>query len=365
MNAPPLHTTSDRAGPVNCPRCNYSFEGLVSGWKTCCPVDGQCSECGLSFRWRDIFVGDRLPGWFVETGDGFWSGIRRTPGTIVRMLPATSPWQRLRLEMFKEEMRLAPYFGWLFILLLSCYLAIGLAVGTEAATNHREINTPVANATAATTAANTPTVAQAESESTLAAAKVFVLGLIDPFALLPNVGGQAREYSDFRVTSMGRFAALTFMGRDPMWTEREGRIVPMPPMVQVLLLGMSTIVTPLVFTVLPYTRRAAKVKRGHLARLAFLSVMIGVIFWLLLVLIWALEAGFLFLSPVETGALRGFLFPLAMIAFAAWWASACRRFLRLASWPMVAASVLTIGILLPVVVVGTWNAKLFVFNTVG
>ncbi|MCH2161240.1 MAG: hypothetical protein MK085_05135 [Phycisphaerales bacterium] len=328
---------------VICPRCGYHFKGILATWTTSCPVDGQCSECGLSFRWWEIFVGDHVPKWYVEFSRGFWSGLRRTPGTFWRVILGSEPSGRLRLEMFKERMRFRPFLGWFVLLFLVAYLGAGLAVGIEGAINHLETikaGMPYKNI----------------------ALQIFLGGLVDPFAILPEVGGKAMEYSLFQHISMMGIGSINYMGQDIFWVERSGRLLPMPVSIQLVLLAMSTVVTPLVFMVLPYTRREAKVRLGHLARLAFLSVAILVLFWLLLVLFWVLEAGFLFLPPVDTGILRGFLFPIVMLRFVTWWSAACKRFLRFSSWQMVAASVLSIGLLTPVAVVATFNAKLFVYG---
>ena len=51
-----------------CPRCGYDQSGVMNTWDAAgaCSLDGVCSECGLDFRWADIFDPDRerLRGFF-------------------------------------------------------------------------------------------------------------------------------------------------------------------------------------------------------------------------------------------------------------------------------------------------------------
>lgn len=56
-----------RATPLECPRCGYDQSAIPPTWTRQCPVEGQCSECGLVFPWRDIFDPMRgIPRWSFE-----------------------------------------------------------------------------------------------------------------------------------------------------------------------------------------------------------------------------------------------------------------------------------------------------------
>lgn len=74
-----------------CPRCGYDLQGQVDTWRVPlasqadvvrfesgavleselgakCPVEGTCSECGLTFEWKFVFRPELAgPAWFVET----------------------------------------------------------------------------------------------------------------------------------------------------------------------------------------------------------------------------------------------------------------------------------------------------------
>ena len=69
-----------------CSRCGYDLTGLVSGWRDRCPLRERCTEWGLDIDWRDQFSIAVLPRWYVESGGGFFRGLWRTPGTMIRML---------------------------------------------------------------------------------------------------------------------------------------------------------------------------------------------------------------------------------------------------------------------------------------
>jgi hypothetical protein len=78
-----------------CPRCDYDLSGHIATWSTSCPLQGTCSECGLTFSWRDV-LNPRftLPRWSFEHAPrpaarwyfatlvhaalpwSFWSGIK-------------------------------------------------------------------------------------------------------------------------------------------------------------------------------------------------------------------------------------------------------------------------------------------------
>lgn len=91
--------------PRMCPRCGYDLTGVIESWNDSCPVQGTCSECGLTFTSCDIFS-DRLvgPRWSFEHGQRF--SIPRLLGTMWRMALVPGPWNRLRIVLTIVPMRL-------------------------------------------------------------------------------------------------------------------------------------------------------------------------------------------------------------------------------------------------------------------
>ncbi len=57
----PAHPARTSTARPACPRCDYDLAGQVAAWTTRCPLDGTCPECGLAFAWRDVLVAGALP----------------------------------------------------------------------------------------------------------------------------------------------------------------------------------------------------------------------------------------------------------------------------------------------------------------
>jgi hypothetical protein len=84
-----------------------------------CPLDGECSECGLEFLWSDLLNQRIAPVWSYEHGDR-WSLLLwlRTHGC------ACDPsrfWQSLRLE---QPVRVARLLASIVTILLAVHLLI-------------------------------------------------------------------------------------------------------------------------------------------------------------------------------------------------------------------------------------------------
>lgn len=49
-----------------CPRCGYDLRGTIATWMQQCPLEGQCTECGLRFEWRELMsVRFLMPRWCI------------------------------------------------------------------------------------------------------------------------------------------------------------------------------------------------------------------------------------------------------------------------------------------------------------
>ena len=42
--------------PNNCWQCGYDLRGQLDGWKSCCPIEIRCPECGHAFETRRLFT---------------------------------------------------------------------------------------------------------------------------------------------------------------------------------------------------------------------------------------------------------------------------------------------------------------------
>ncbi len=79
-----------------CPKCGYDQTGEIATWKTNCPVQGTCSECGLEFDWLIIFEPTRLRlAWYAEHARSLAQLIQRTPSTIARLVLPSKFWKRV------------------------------------------------------------------------------------------------------------------------------------------------------------------------------------------------------------------------------------------------------------------------------
>lgn len=82
---------------VLCPRCGYDLRGQLLGRGEA--ESGTCSECGLSFQWRDVTDPLRIgPTWCIE----YEPSWRRLPlaalKTWLHMLWPWGFWSRLQMH---------------------------------------------------------------------------------------------------------------------------------------------------------------------------------------------------------------------------------------------------------------------------
>lgn len=118
----PLSTT-----PIpECPRCGYDQSGIVAAWTEACPLTGTCSECGLSFSWRDVldsrFFG---PHWSFEHAAR--PRLRQLWSTAWRTLAPWIIWRRLGLPHKVRPLRLARFAA--LVLLLGLHLPAIALIG--------------------------------------------------------------------------------------------------------------------------------------------------------------------------------------------------------------------------------------------
>ncbi|MEO0483382.1 MAG: hypothetical protein AAF138_07125 [Planctomycetota bacterium] len=83
--------------PLECPRCGYDLSGETERWTDACPIEGTCSECGLSISWGELISENnrRLP-WFYEHASGL--SIVALLATSLRLIRPWSFWRLVRLE---------------------------------------------------------------------------------------------------------------------------------------------------------------------------------------------------------------------------------------------------------------------------
>lgn len=87
------------AWDAKCPRCGYDLAGEVGRWADVCPLDGLCPECGLGFEWRDLFDPRRqvLTG-FVEHARGWKQTAWWCARTCVWAFTILVFWRRVKMH---------------------------------------------------------------------------------------------------------------------------------------------------------------------------------------------------------------------------------------------------------------------------
>lgn len=65
VSAKPTPADSPSHDQVECPRCGYDQRGEIARWTDSCPLEGLCTECGLTFAWARLYANARHP-WLFE-----------------------------------------------------------------------------------------------------------------------------------------------------------------------------------------------------------------------------------------------------------------------------------------------------------
>lgn len=103
-----------KAVPI-CPRCGYDLTGIVATWTDSCPVQGVCSECGLTFDWCEIQNPNlRVPGWFLE--NKYLDPRRTWVTTVLRALVPWHFWTDVRLSFPIRRCRLVLHVLAIFLI---------------------------------------------------------------------------------------------------------------------------------------------------------------------------------------------------------------------------------------------------------
>lgn len=107
--------------PARCPRCGYDQRGAVATWSDSCPLEGTCTECGLVFDWSEVLQPHKhRPEWCVEYAEK----LATAPKVAIRTyLLSFRPWR------FWKALTMATAICWrrqaLYILLLLLPLLAG------------------------------------------------------------------------------------------------------------------------------------------------------------------------------------------------------------------------------------------------
>ena len=107
-----------------CPRCGYDQRGIVATWSESCPVEGTCAECGLVFRWVEVLQPGRFePQWCVEYAPRRRALPRAVLSTYIRSFWPWRFFSRLQMSHRIRWRRLTAYVILLHVLLLFGYVS--------------------------------------------------------------------------------------------------------------------------------------------------------------------------------------------------------------------------------------------------
>ena len=119
--------TSERnlAGRARCPRCGYDLRGAITTWTDQCPLHGTCTECGLQFVWAEVLHPEKFePQWCVEFAPRWRQILRACVRTFARSFWPFGFWRALKMSMPIRWRRLVMYIAVLCIPLLGSYVTI-------------------------------------------------------------------------------------------------------------------------------------------------------------------------------------------------------------------------------------------------
>ncbi len=307
-----------QAKTVSCPRCGYDQRGVVESWADACPTTGVCTECGLEFEWRELLnPAYGLPRWCVEYADG-WP---RVPLAIARTLWTTlRPWHfwgTLKMTHSPRLWRMVAYLGTLGIAL---YLVFAVSVGI-AATRCWPFN------------------ATGNYTSTVSASEVAWFTAWRPLSM--------RTLGSAMPNAQGKTAGATPLGG--AWPKNafdSAFLVNKPLRLALVFAVVFFAACPLGFVVLPHTRKRAKVRWGHIARIFAYSL--GGAAIIVALILWSgqdrmkVQVGG---NPWLAGRIVEVTIVLTTLFLASWWYFASSRYLRMTrAWVPVTAVMLMAGL---------------------
>jgi hypothetical protein len=269
----------------SCPRCGYDQSGTVETWTDRCPVYGQCPECGTRFEWAVLLDPTRvdLP-WLVEHTRGWWGLVRRTPGMVGRLVWPRWFWRPVGIH---ARIRL----WWLACWCVGTLLIVHLLTGVG-----------------------------------LAFAELQSFGLWYP----PNVAVSADDRAEVLFDA---FAKPWLDAEVVRWLPAQSLLSGVTSLsvsferVPILLMAILafSVMWVVNLTVMPVTRRAAKLRAAHVVRAAIISVWVAL---LSVELERVAEACWAAWPGTAVGSVIRIVLPtLQVFAFvwtAVWWGSAAR-----------------------------------------
>ncbi len=283
----------------SCPRCGYDQSGTVETWTDHCPVYGQCPECGTRFEWAVLLDPTRvdLP-WLVEHTRGWWGLVRRTPGMVGRLVWPRWFWRPVGIH---ARIGLSWLGCWCVGTLLILHLLTGVGL-VFAELQSLRLWYP-------------PNVAVSANDRAQVLFDALAGPLLDADAKRsPRVVPMAPHGGNWQPPPPSLLSGLRSL------SVSFGRV----PMLFLAILAFS-LMWVINLTVMPVTRRAAKLRAAHVVRAAIISVWVAL---LSVELERVAEACWAAWPGTAVGSVIRIVLPtLQVFAFvwtAVWWGSAAR-----------------------------------------
>ena len=109
---------------AKCPRCGYDLRGVIPTWTQQCPLEGTCTECGLRFRWPEVLQPEKFePRWCVEYAPSRLGAIKGAVRTLLRSFWPWRFWSSLKMSHAVRPRRLILYLLFLVLLPVAPYAA--------------------------------------------------------------------------------------------------------------------------------------------------------------------------------------------------------------------------------------------------
>lgn len=292
-----------KSDAVECPRCGYDVSGVMSLWKTECPLRGKCSECGYAFQWRHL-LGPNLgvPKWFFETAHR--RKIRAAISTSARTLAPWHFWSAVQMRTPSRPWRL---------MMLSVATLVGVYL-----------------------------------------AGVVGVGLPTTMEIFRFSGGYQGWFGDWTEYYLSP-SLMWIAGVDPSSPLRDSSLAPALGSIASRLALLSAILIPAGFLLVPATRRAAKVRMRHVIRagaFGWVGVCVLLAMWWVAMTAVDIAADNGFVDPtVSDGiiAASAFVWTVYVLLF---WLCVCRQYLCIKQPFSTALLLCTMGTLLSVVGLG-------------
>lgn len=286
-----------------CPRCGYDLRGLVATWADRCPLEGVCSECGLTLRWAEVLLPEKFePPWCVEFAPRGWAVLLACVRTLLWSLRPWTFWRRLKMSQPIRWRRLAAY---LLLLAATVYTTFALSQGVLAWHRWWRIE-------------KSPSLVYTDVDGYT----VFVHAAALPFSDSPP-----GSYSEVWRTRGGRLRGFSHIYRSPLDHARR-RIAHEHA---ALFLGVVFITCPLVFAALPISRRRAKVRWSHVLRVTAYSTSYVALAAIIIIVsnTAGLVGGRSFVFSDSIALLESLTLVALCPGMLIWWAVAIRRYLRM------------------------------------